>query len=54
MLMPAAIFAVPEGSCGAIMRVNSWSGGYVAMVTVSAGAEAVSGWTVGMTDHLYP
>jgi cellulose binding protein with CBM2 domain len=39
----------PPGSCSAGVSVNSWNGGYTATVKVSAGATAVSGWTVGMT-----
>jgi cellulose binding protein with CBM2 domain len=37
----------PSGSCSATVSLNSWSGGYVATVKVSAGAAAVNGWTVG-------
>jgi hypothetical protein len=39
----------PAGSCNATVSLNSWSGGYVATVKVSAGAAAVNGWAVGMT-----
>jgi hypothetical protein len=39
----------PPGSCSATTSVNSWNGGYVATVKVSAGAAAVDGWTVGVT-----
>jgi hypothetical protein len=39
----------PSGSCGAAVSLNSWNGGYVATVKVSAGTAAVNGWTVGMT-----
>ncbi|WP_084598600.1 cellulose binding domain-containing protein [Actinoplanes subtropicus] len=39
----------PTGACSASLSVNSWNGGYVATVKVSAGADAVNGWTVGMT-----
>jgi endo-1,4-beta-xylanase len=31
------------------VSLNSWNGGYVANVRVSAGSAAVSGWTVGVT-----
>jgi endo-1,4-beta-xylanase len=35
--------------CTASVSLNSWNGGYVATVRVSAGSAAVSGWTVGLT-----
>ncbi|MCF4120903.1 cellulose binding domain-containing protein [Antribacter sp. KLBMP9083] len=37
----------PVGSCTATYRtVNSWSGGYQGEITVTAGATAITGWTV--------
>jgi endo-1,4-beta-xylanase len=40
----------PSGSgCTATVTLNSWNGGYVANVRVSAGSAAVNGWTVGVT-----
>ena len=39
----------PTGACSATVSLNSWSGGYVATVKVTAGAAAVSGWAVGVT-----
>jgi hypothetical protein len=36
------------GACKATYAItNSWSGGFQAQVTVTAGASAISGWTVG-------
>lgn len=40
---------VPPGVCSATVSLNSWSGGYVATVKVTAGAAAVNGWAVGVT-----
>jgi hypothetical protein len=40
----------PPGSCTATYRtVNSWTGGFQAEVTVTAGAAAINGWTVTWT-----
>ncbi|XVU27693.1 cellulose binding domain-containing protein [Actinoplanes sp. CA-054009] len=40
----------PAGAgCSASVALNSWSGGFVATVRVTAGATAVTGWTVGLT-----
>ncbi len=39
----------PGAGCTASVSLNSWNGGYVANVRVSAGSAAVSGWTVGVT-----
>jgi endo-1,4-beta-xylanase len=40
----------PAGNgCTAGVSLNSWNGGYVATVRVSAGSAAVSGWTIGLT-----
>jgi len=39
----------PSGSdCTAAVSLNSWNGGYVATVKVTAGSSGVSGWTVGV------
>ncbi|GIF02424.1 endo-1,4-beta-xylanase [Paractinoplanes rishiriensis] len=38
-----------SGACSARVTLNSWSGGYVATVRVTAGSSAVNGWTVGVT-----
>ncbi|GAA1618077.1 extracellular catalytic domain type 1 short-chain-length polyhydroxyalkanoate depolymerase [Actinoplanes couchii] len=37
------------GGCTASISLNSWNGGYVATVTVTAGTAAINGWTVGTT-----
>jgi endo-1,4-beta-xylanase len=39
----------PGGACGASVSLNSWNGGFVATVRVTAGAYGVNGWTVGVT-----
>ncbi|MFI7542242.1 endo-1,4-beta-xylanase [Actinoplanes sp. NPDC049599] len=40
----------PTGSgCTAAVSLNSWTGGYVATVKVTAGSSAVNGWTVSVT-----
>jgi endo-1,4-beta-xylanase len=31
------------------VSVNAWNGGFVATVTVRAGASGISGWSVGLT-----
>jgi cellulase/cellobiase CelA1 len=31
------------------VSVNQWTGGFVATIRVTAGATAISGWSVGMT-----
>ncbi|MER6594226.1 endo-1,4-beta-xylanase, partial [Micromonospora purpureochromogenes] len=36
-------------SCTASVSLDSWTGGFVATVRVTAGASAVRGWTVGLT-----
>ncbi|MFF5077556.1 endo-1,4-beta-xylanase [Actinoplanes sp. NPDC000266] len=38
----------PSGACAATVSLNSWNGGFVATVRVTAGAAAISGWTVGI------
>ncbi|MEU8235524.1 endo-1,4-beta-xylanase [Actinoplanes sp. NPDC048967] len=35
--------------CTATVSLNSWNGGYVATVRVTAGSSAVNGWTVNVT-----
>ncbi|WP_447002744.1 endo-1,4-beta-xylanase [Saccharothrix isguenensis] len=37
------------GGCTASVSLNSWNGGFVATVKVTAGSSALNGWTVGMT-----
>jgi endo-1,4-beta-xylanase len=39
----------PSGACGATVSLNSWTGGYVATVRVTAGSAAVNGWTVRLS-----
>jgi hypothetical protein len=39
----------PTSGCAATVSVNSWSGGFVATVKVTAGAAEISGWNVGLT-----
>jgi hypothetical protein len=39
----------PPGGCTASVSLNQWQGGFVATVRVTAGASAISGWTVTMT-----
>lgn len=53
---PASPSASPSSSqppstagCTASISLNSWTGGYVATVTVTAGSSAINGWTVGTT-----
>ena len=40
---------IPSGGCTATVSLNSWNGGYVANVRVTAGSAAVNGWTVNLT-----
>ncbi|MBB5803931.1 endo-1,4-beta-xylanase [Saccharothrix ecbatanensis] len=37
------------GGCTASVSLNSWNGGFVATVKVTAGSSALNGWTVSMT-----
>ncbi|WP_203935546.1 cellulose binding domain-containing protein, partial [Planosporangium mesophilum] len=37
------------GGCSASVSLNSWNGGFVATVTVTAGSSGTNGWTVSMT-----
>ncbi|GLY07900.1 MULTISPECIES: PHB depolymerase family esterase [Actinoplanes] len=39
----------PTGACTATISLNSWTGGFVATVKVTAGSSALTGWTVGLT-----
>jgi acetylxylan esterase len=39
----------PTGACTATVSLNSWNGGFVATVRVTAGSSALTGWTVGLT-----
>jgi endo-1,4-beta-xylanase len=45
---PSSTTPPPSGSgCTATVSLNSWNGGYVATVKVTAGSSGVSGWAVG-------
>ncbi|GIF05184.1 endo-1,4-beta-xylanase [Actinoplanes siamensis] len=39
----------PTGPCTASVSLNSWNGGFVATVRVTAGSAPVNGWTVDVT-----
>jgi cellulase/cellobiase CelA1 len=39
----------PGGGCSASVSLNSWTGGFVATVRVTAGSAGTNGWTVSMT-----
>ncbi|BEL04586.1 endo-1,4-beta-xylanase [Actinoplanes sichuanensis] len=39
----------PGGACSATISLNSWNGGFVATVRVTAGSAGLNGWTVGVT-----
>ncbi|MEU7932285.1 endo-1,4-beta-xylanase [Micromonospora echinofusca] len=39
----------PSGGCAASVSLNSWTGGFVATVRVTAGASPINGWTVALT-----
>jgi endo-1,4-beta-xylanase len=41
--------SAPGGGCSATVSLNSWTGGYVATIRVSAGSAPVNGWTVSVT-----
>ncbi|GAA2912212.1 hypothetical protein Acy02nite_91710 [Actinoplanes cyaneus] len=45
---PSSQPPLPSG-CTASISLNSWTGGYVATVTVTAGSSAINGWSVGTT-----
>jgi poly(3-hydroxybutyrate) depolymerase len=38
----------PVGGCSATVSLNSWTGGFVATVRVTAGSGGTNGWTVGV------
>ncbi|MEU9512339.1 endo-1,4-beta-xylanase [Micromonospora sp. NPDC048169] len=38
-----------QGGCSASVTLNSWTGGFVATVKVTAGSSGTRGWTVSMT-----
>ncbi|MFI5911409.1 cellulose binding domain-containing protein [Dactylosporangium sp. NPDC051541] len=40
---------IPGGGCTASASINQWNGGFVATIRVTAGASAISGWTVAST-----
>lgn len=47
---PTTTTSAPASGCGAAYSVvNSWAGGFQGQVTVTAGATAISGWTVKFT-----
>ncbi|MEO3926819.1 endo-1,4-beta-xylanase [Micromonosporaceae bacterium B7E4] len=39
----------PGAGCTASMSLNSWNGGFVATVRVTAGSAPINGWSVGLT-----
>ncbi|GAA4949099.1 endo-1,4-beta-xylanase [Actinoplanes utahensis] len=39
----------PGGACSASVSLDSWNGGFVATIRVTAGSAPVTGWTVGLT-----
>ncbi|MBT8228479.1 MAG: endo-1,4-beta-xylanase [Dactylosporangium sp.] len=39
----------PTAGCSAGVTLNSWNGGFVATVRVTAGAEPIDGWSVSLT-----
>ncbi|MGN9768235.1 endo-1,4-beta-xylanase [Micromonospora sp. SD12] len=39
----------PSGGCAASVSLNSWNGGFVATVRVTAGATPINGWAVALT-----
>ncbi|BAL88049.1 putative xylanase [Actinoplanes missouriensis 431] len=40
---------VPGGDCTATVSLNSWNGGFVATVKVTAGSAGLTGWTTAVT-----
>ena len=46
---PSASNPQPGAGCSATVAVNSWNGGFVATVKVTAGGSAITGWNVGLT-----
>ncbi|MEU6076271.1 endo-1,4-beta-xylanase [Micromonospora sp. NPDC047074] len=39
----------PSGGCSAAVSLNSWNGGFVATVRVTAGSAPIDGWAVALT-----
>jgi endo-1,4-beta-xylanase len=39
----------PSAGCSATVSLNSWNGGFVATVRVTAGSAPINGWSVGLT-----
>ncbi|MFV2017793.1 endo-1,4-beta-xylanase [Micromonospora sp. LOL_023] len=39
----------PSGGCSASVSLNSWNGGFVATVRVTAGSSSINGWRVRLT-----
>ncbi|MFC6023828.1 endo-1,4-beta-xylanase [Plantactinospora solaniradicis] len=39
----------PPAGCSASVSLNSWNGGFVATVRVTAGSAPINGWSVGLT-----
>ncbi|GAA2860788.1 beta-xylanase [Actinoplanes cyaneus] len=39
----------PGGACSASVSLNSWNGGFVATIKVTAGSAPVNGWTVSLS-----
>ncbi|MEV6302550.1 cellulose binding domain-containing protein [Actinoplanes sp. NPDC051861] len=39
----------PPGGCSATVSLNSWNGGFVATIRITAGSSAINGWSVGLT-----
>ncbi|OON30878.1 endo-1,4-beta-xylanase, partial [Micromonospora sp. Rc5] len=39
----------PATGCSATVSLNSWTGGFVATVRVTAGTSPIRGWTVALT-----
>ncbi|WP_229072858.1 endo-1,4-beta-xylanase [Actinoplanes sp. DH11] len=46
---PSPSSSNPAAGCTATTSVNAWTGGFVVTVKVTAGATALTGWTVGVT-----
>jgi endo-1,4-beta-xylanase len=47
---PSSSSPPPAGAgCTATIALNQWNGGFVATIRVTAGASALTGWTVGLT-----
>ncbi|AEV83905.1 endo-1,4-beta-xylanase [Actinoplanes sp. SE50] len=38
----------PSGACSASVSLNSWNGGFVATIRVTAGSAPITGWNVGV------